>query len=417
MRTLPTDPLDLAILLHGHLQQMQIHARTVTGILPSDFDFHEVESALNSVQLLVSSSEAERKIEYALPNNFFLSLDELVSTRERRAKAPARFYLADSDYLYKDEDGKNVAILQVEHYLAATQFYELLGSSADYKAGMGSARTLVFLQNEKLEVTPDYAASDLKDLSKISNFKDEFVLSETHKDQKRIITRTVLIEMFKERSRVQFSEVLSRFSEFFDKIVGSYQLYVSEFSFQKVKAEIEKEKLEATTKLNKVFADIQNQLLAVPAALILVGGQMENTSKWSSKNIVIWLGCLVFAALMNLLVRNQRHTLNAVQQEIDQQWLQIKGKYHSVADRFESSYKQLNDRYRHQIWLIRIVSLLVAISLGVSTGMLLWFSSPVESIWIPVIWGSAAAVPLIGWDVFQFFMRRKKAHIAGSPKK
>ena len=172
---------------------------------------------------------------------------------------------------------------------------------------------------------------------------------------------------------------------------------------------LEKEKLDATTKLNKVFSDVQNQLLAIPAALILVGGQMEDAGgSWTSKNIVIWLGCLVFAILMNLLIRNQCHTLQAVKQEIDQQWLQIKGKYHSVADRFESSYGQLNHRYRHQIWLIRVISLLVSISLAVSTGMLLWFSTPKASVLRSISYGLMAAFLLAIWDIIQWWHMKKK---------
>src|SRR5690606_22892972 len=108
--------------------------------------------------------------------------------------------------------------------------------------------------------------------------------------------------------------------------------------FQKVKAEVEREKLEFTTRLNKIFSDIQNQLLAIPAAMILVGGQMKQVNAFSLSNILIWLGSLVFSILMLLLIRNQRNTLAAIKNEIDHQWELIGGSHQAVSGLFEKSY-------------------------------------------------------------------------------
>lgn len=401
---LPTNKLDLAVFLHKEMQQTTVDGRQVTGVVPNHLDFEEVRASLDHAELLTVADEARNRIEFGLPPTFFLSLVELISTGERRTTAPSRFYIADLDFLYTA-----AAIdtpLVIRNYLDAIQLYDLLGSAADYKAGIGSTKTLVFLQKEKLEIAAQYSAADLVSLPRIVDLKSQFVDSDTHKDQKRTILRTVLFDMFTSRTSVPIADLLSRFVEFMDKLGGSYQLYVSEFSFQKVKAEIEKEKLDATTKLNKVFADIQNQLLAVPAALILVGGQMEERNFWTGKNVVIWLGGLVFSVLMTLLIRNQRHTLLAVKQEIDQQWQQIKGKYSSVADRFEPSYKQLDERYHHQKWLLRVISFLVAVSLAVATGMLLWFSVPVTLIGPSISLGVLATIPLVLWDLYHWAKKK-----------
>lgn len=400
MMQLPTDALGLAIFLYKHLQSSEVCERQVIGVLPASLDFSAVETQLENDSMLVSSDASLRKVEFALPSNFFLSFDELISTAERRISSPSRFYLADTGCQYDGDTSTLPATAQ--HYIAATQLYSTLGNAADHTGGLGSTKTLIFLQKGKLEIVPEYTAADLRELSSANHFKSEFIESATHKEQKQTIVRTVLFELFPGRKRVPFSELLGQFDDFIEKLNASYQLYVSEFSFQRVKAEVEREKLEATTKLNKVFSDIQNQLLAVPAALVLVGGQMENTASWSSKNSIIWLGTLVFSVLMTLLVRNQRHTLLAVKQEIDQQWQQIKGKPHSVADRFESSYRQLDKRYHHQVWLLRIVSFLVAVSLAAATGMLLWFSVSQQLLVESLTWGVWFATPFLAWDVLRW---------------
>lgn len=395
MTTLPTTPLDLAIFLWKGMEHRNRHERRIVGNIPIGLIFNNVVSALDSADLLSASDETKQEIEFKLPSSFFMNLEELISTNERRISTPRRFYLADCDYLHDDQITDIPTTVQ--HYLSAIRFYSFLSDAADYKGGIGSTKTLIFLQKEKLEITPDYTISDLCELPKVDNFKTDFIETDTHKDQKLTIVRTVLLEMFKGRVRVPFSELLRQFGDFIERLNSSYQLYVAEFSFQKVKAEVDKEKLEATIKLNKVFSDIQNQLLAVPAALVLVGGQMTNTGNWTIKNLSIWLGFFIFSCLMSLLVRNQRHTLRAVKQEIDQQWQQIEGKHTTVADRFKESYEQLDKRYKHQERLIGIVSFLVSISLAASTTILLCYSVPQNVMLESLCWGLLLSSPIMVW--------------------
>lgn len=247
----------------------------------------------------------------------------------------------------------------------------MLEKASDHQGGIGNAKTLIFLNKEKIEIIPKYTGADLHEIPNLSEFEAEFITSETHQEQKRTILKTVLAELFSGCKVLPFSVLLACFEEFADKVRASYQLYVAEFSFQKVKAEVEKEKLDAMVKLNKVFSDVQGQLLAVPVALVLVGGQMEDKGTWTSKNLSIWLGSLIFYILMNLLICNQRHTLKAVKNEIDQQRQQIESKYQTIAPRFQRIYQEIDDRHTHQQRLIRVVDGLVIISFTITTLLLL----------------------------------------------
>ncbi len=372
MNTLPTDPLDLAILLFKHIQDYQIAGGQLSGRVGEDLDFEVLRSALDQTNLLISANVPARTLECHLPNGFFESLDDLLVAPARRITSPPRFYLADCNSLYSGD----AATLPSEgqHYLAAASLYGALAKVADHQGGVGDAKTMVFLNKEKIEITSQYAAADLHELAELSAFEAEFIASETHQEQKRTILKTVLLELFSGRKKLPFSDLLSHFDEFVDKVRTSYQLYVAEFSFQKIKAEVEKEKLDAMVKLNKVFSDVQSQLLAVPVALVLVGGQMENKGTWTSKNLLIWLGALIFSVLMDLLIRNQRHTLKAVKHEIDQQRTQIENKYQTIAPRFAEIYKEIEGRHTHQQWLIRVVDALVALSLAITTVLVLRFS-------------------------------------------
>ncbi len=372
MNPLPTDSLELTILLFKHMRDRQLSGGQLSGRLGQDVDFDVLRTALDQADLLISANVASRTLECHVNKVFFESLAELMAAPARRIQPLSRFYLADSDSLYNGDPSTLPALCQ--HYLLAAKLYSVLAKEADHQGGVGDTKTLVFLHKEKIEITPHYTAADLRELRGLDSFEAEFIASETHQEQKRIILKTVLLELFSGRKKLPFSELLGRFDEFVDRVHASYQLYVAEFSFQKVKGEVEKEKLDAMVKLNKVFSDVQGQLLAVPAALILVGGQMENKGAWTSKNLLIWIGALFFSVLMSLLIRNQRHTLKAVKHEIDQQRQQMESKYQAIASRFADIYAEIEDRHTHQQRLIWVVDALVAISLGIASVLLVWFS-------------------------------------------
>lgn len=372
MNPLPTDPLDLTILLFKHMQDRQVAGGQLSGRVSRGIDFDVLRTALDQASLLISANVSDRTLECHLAKGFFISLEDLLAAPARRIISPSRFYLADSDSLYSGAPAELPAAGQ--HYLAAAKLYGVLAKEADHQGGVGDAKTLVFLHKEKIEIVPQYTSADLHELPDLNAFEAEFIASETHQEQKRTILKTALLELFSGRKKLPFSELLNRFDEFVDKVRAGYQLYVAEFSFQKVKAEVEKEKLDAMVKLNKVFSDVQGQLLAVPVALVLVGGQMEDKGAWTSKNLLIWFGALIFSILMDLLIRNQRHTLKAVKHEIDQQRQQIENKYQAIAPRFADIYKEIEDRHTHQQWLIRVVDALVALSLGITSILVLRFS-------------------------------------------
>ncbi|MFQ2502598.1 hypothetical protein ACK320_01835 [Aeromonas caviae] len=404
--SLPLTPLDLAIHLQKHVRPENMHGRQVELRFPlSGLDFQETVEALSSSGLLIDESAKRGTIEYQLPPGLFINLEDLLISPSRRLSPPEQFYIVDGDCHYKNGEGDSLD--KIKNYFLATQLANALMSIADYQGGIGSARSIIFLGREKLEIFIDYTVSDLSFNIDLSEFTSTYLESEIHREQKKTIIKTVLFEMFSGRDNIPLSSLLNQFDDFIKKIHASYQLYVAEFSFEKVKEQIEKEKLEATMKLNKVFSDIQNQLLAVPAALILAGGQMVQDNDWNSKNVSLWLGVLILSIFMAMLIRNQRNTLQAVKKEIDQQWLQLEGKYHSVASRFKESYQQLDDRHRHQEWLIKIISFLVSASLFITTVLLLLFSIETQMVITSLLFGVGVGLLLA---IIQKFVYHIKQH-------
>jgi hypothetical protein len=397
--TLPSDPLDLVLALkHAHPVKPCAGSRRVQARIEDPVGLLEAEVALDAVGLLISHNAPTKILEWSLPAQYYRTLEEVLARPSNRSTVPDRFYVEEDDYLSSRESELPTLI---DRYVKACKLLKALINAADHSDWNGSRVSLVFLHTEKLVISDEYGIADLVDLPSSDEFIAEFLTSKEHASQKKIILRVVLAELFKGQNTISFASLLTKFGEFASRVGSSYLLYVSEFSFTKIKTDLEKDKLEFVSKLNKVFSDIQNQLLAIPAALILVGSQLGASGHWTLKNALIWMGAFVFAALMDLLVRNQKNTLMAIKQEIDAQWALIKGDHGAIAPQFVGIYEQLDRRYRWQCCLLASVSMLVAVALGASTGLLLWHTVTFSLFEQSVLVGLSAGMAV--WIVTAFY--------------
>lgn len=392
LKMLPTTKLELSIAIYKLLENRTFDQGRLKGNLAQEV-YQEASDGLNQHGLMERSSPEKREVVFVPPldqNSFFaFSVDDLLKSSQRRQSAPAKFYLADIDFLY--EGDYDNAPQTVRSYVDAVTLVGLFSALADHVVSKGTPK-LIFFHGEKFELLLDYNQIDLAGLKGISSFAKEFINTEAHIEQKRTIVKSILLEMKKESDVDKFSIglVMSRFDEFARRVSSSYQLYVSEFSFQKIKAEVEKSKFEALSKINKVFSDIQNQLLAVPVALIVVCGQMEASNGFSLKNFFILAGSLVFAIFMVFLILNQRNTLRTIFLEMTAEWDLIKGKHKAIKLKFDEPYRLLRKRYRYQTILLEAVGLVVLVSFAITVGMFFYYSEvgvvPVVSIaWLSIL--------------------------------
>lgn len=403
---LPTTKIELAVAVYKLLEDRTIEQGRLRGSLPEEV-FEEASTKLEQFGMLQSSSSVNREVFFMPPleqNAFFaFSLEDLLATSQRRQSVPAKFYLADVDYLF---DGDyDVAPQIVRSYVDAVTLIGLFSPPlADHVVPKGAAK-LIFFHGEKIELFLEYSREEMSCLSGVAEFAQEYMNTETHVEQKRTIVKSILLEMKKEVGGEKFHVglIMSRFEEFARRVSSSYQLYVSEFSFQKIKAEVEKSKFEALSKINKVFSDIQNQLLAIPVALVVVCGQMEVVNGFSLKNFFILVSSLIFAIFMLFLILNQRNTLSTIFLEMTAEWDLIKGKHNAVKLKFDAPYKLLRSRYRYQAILLEVVGLVVLVSFGVAIGMFFYYSEMEAVPWAAITWTSITIVSYVVFRAVSLF--------------
>lgn len=350
--------------------------KVTNAVVPSLDRLAEVDWLFDTPHKRVAYG-AEIEIELSIPRGqsafFASSWKDLLAHHDFKRQAPEAYYVAEDDF--SSEEKKPT--VSSRRYAAVLSLIKILREVADYSDESLAGLKFILLNKTKLELPVKYDAANLRDVPKVKDLEaDLFETSSKHKDQRKVIIKVVLDELLKDTPEEdRFAKLLSDFTLFAQRYKDSFDLYIGEFSFEKVLEEVKAHKLDYTIKLNKVFSDIQNQLLAIPAALILIGTKLAPKGFVEWQNSLTMLGCVIFVALMDLLIRNQHNTLRAILDEISKQNDVLVSKHAAVMPKFKISYEDLEKRHAHQKWLITIVDGLVAAMFLFCVLLFYWYSS------------------------------------------
>ena len=99
-------------------------------------------------------------------------------------------------------------------------------------------------------------------------------------------------------------------------------------------------------RLNKTFSDIQNQLLAIPAAILLVGANVKADN--FTANISTAVGISIFSWIMWKLIRNQSDSISAIHDEIRLRKDKVEEQSSEISEKLLPRFSKLSARVVHQ---------------------------------------------------------------------
>jgi hypothetical protein len=343
MHPYPTISHDWALWLFEKLEQLENADSHWQGLLPMDLDFDEVVGALP--ENLKGHCDADRRtIEFhPAAAGVFESMTELVDGARRR-NALKLFTVRDLSYTHSRSSSVPEVVAQ---YLGAVRLWQLFDRSADHGTDQGHSLFFIKTFESKIELRCDYSAADLCTLDGLDEFAKNYFESDHHRDQKRTIIRNALLEIFKGQMVVRLSDVLLKFNDFVGRVRSAYTLYTTDFSFEKLRSEIDKQNLEDMLRLNKTFSDIQNQLLAIPAAMLLVGANVKVDN--FAANVATAVGVSIFAWIMWKLIRNQVSSVTAINNEIHLRQGKVEEQPADISNRLLLRFSELSERVQHQL--------------------------------------------------------------------
>lgn len=289
------------------------------------------------------------------------NIDHLVRIDNAGIEEPKRYFLIEEKFAKGDEAIPDVVL----RYRKILLFVDLLKQCAAYVDKTTSE--LIFLHDGKFVIPVKYTWNqasivDLKTLDKLLAFFNE----DTHKEQKlSILTNTALNLVEISALGRRFSTLLTELQDLYNKFAEGYKIFIADFSYDKVRNEFEAFRVEYAGKIHKIFSDIQNQLLTIPVATVIVATTMKSVTTDSSRltNQAVLLGAWVFAILFILLCANQWKTLSGLNREILRQQKVMKEDYPTISPTFEDIFDWLSDRVRLQFRFLTGVAAVLVIGL------------------------------------------------------
>lgn len=358
MPSLPKTPHDWARWLFNNLERVhELGDGIHRGVLPATYDFSSVVDEFERIAPRVCgfTEPTTRSIEFLpIAGNVYQTVEQLVGTPVNQARVPELFTVRELAYTTPAEPVPE----RIQGYLQAVQLWSLMRELADHVVEVPPSLFFIESPTRKIDISLRFDAANLRLLPGLEEFSRDFVRTDLHREQKRDMVRAALIDIFGP-GRTVLGTLIDQFESFVQQVTGAYAIFAADFSYQKVRSEVEKQNLDDTLRLNKTLADIQNQLLALPAALILAAGSFDAGD--GVKNLSIVVGVLIFAILMVALVTNQKSSVNSISNEVKLRKTLVDKQPAEVALRFAGAFTDISTRVTKQRRTLNGVLVLIGI--------------------------------------------------------
>jgi hypothetical protein len=313
------------------------------------------------------------------------NLDTLLNYPTAHVKEPAHFYLLDSSYASPSSATPPDVVGRYRAVLAFVGMLRTCAAFLDTQEEM-----LVFVNDGKFEVPVKYTEADVRNV-KIASIDAlaKAIPDGMHAEQCASIMAEAVCELTAQLpSGKRFSFLLENADDLKERFDKGYKLFAAGFSYDKIKDEIEATQVEYAGKIHKAFSDIQNQLLGIPVATVVVATQMKESKAidgnfWIS--LAVLVGSFVFMLLMHFLLRNQRHTLEVVGIEIKRQKGKLEKEHAAIAENFVATFAALDKRYNAQRLVLYAVDGIVVVGFLLSTFFFYTLNQPVQQ-WVGSFW-------------------------------
>lgn len=287
-------------------------------------------------------------------------LDALLSWPSSRLAEPDAYYVIDGRY------GRSTQPIPAElvAYREVLQLIELFGEAAAFLDP--TRRQLMFLKDGRVPVPILYDAATVRSFPRADAAELRSLFSEDgHRDQKLAILAdavTALASAQPQGDRFRF--LLRNVATVLTQVRAGYRLFASEFSYEKIRSDIEDARLDYLGKIHKTFIDIQGQLLGLPVATVVVASQLKAASScgvelWT--DVAVLFGAWVFVVLLFVAVGNQLLTLDAIAEEVSRQKRKMEQDYAAVSEQFTDVFNGLERRVRWHRRGLRAVSMVVIV--------------------------------------------------------
>ena len=246
------------------------------------------------------------------------------------------------------------ASLHFKNYLKLSKVCELI-SQVSLPSTSENSRIIVYGRDIEIKFTLN--KNDLNNEFCIKSM-ERILCEDMHHEAKVALVREALVKLLKSKgSNQRFGYLISHFNAFSSELLLSYQGYVEQYTFDKVRKEYQEKQTEYIQKVNNTYSDIGVKVLAIPAGLWLAIFKIEEASIGSFgfiKNLITFFLCLLCMCYVIFHFASQFSLLKAIKTEYNSLFYRLAQEYEDEAIDINAAKQSINDSAEWAWWKLTL---------------------------------------------------------------
>ena len=279
---------------------------------------------------------------------------------------PERFYIKSINY-FSDETPPQEVKNVLDYKVLFNVLEELSDHTTPHEYILFYDHKLIIKKSIDILQEPD---TPVPCISVIESLSNEINRTE-HKEQRYSILKNILDKvLFHEVTEKRLIILIEKINEIYDSFLVSFDLYINEFSYSKLKSDFQHDVLNYFERLSTSVADIRSQVIIISTSAIALS-QLSNDS--IVKNILIVLSILTATIIYNIILLNQKESVQRIAKEIEDKEKLLKEKQQKFYENdCKGKIKDLQTQIDKQKNRIKLFQFLLWGNFAIGIGLLIF---------------------------------------------
>jgi hypothetical protein len=308
---------------------------------------------------LVIGDEVEVLIDLSKFPKYFENFSDFIDSNKYKLELDD-FYINELDYHHQVSEVNET----VNNFLHLQELIAFLLNLSTYEKITKGFLELFFHKPDKIcSIIIDYKIEDIKNL-KINNSIQELtqhVFEKSDQETRRKLFSNEMINLLSIDGFL-FNNVLKNWDSIDNSYRSSFQIYLSEFSFEKIKTSSQEYFHELTDRIYSTIHKFSAYILAIPVAYILILRFFDfDGENFVKDTFLLVIGLLYFIIIWFVLLNNLSKAFETIEKDIDKFLNRIKGEENltEITKSLSNQKKKLIPSQKRKIIIVRVVSILI----------------------------------------------------------
>lgn len=332
--------------------------------------FREAYYPISNNDVDFGSIQEGEKIELAIDLGAIPNYYENFSTFLQANKIKCEhstFYIQDLDYF----EGISEEPVEIKNYKLNIELIQLLKDISDYQKDIAGDLELFFYKSDQgCTVHVYYDASDFQHIDQVKALPDirEHLLNKADSHERKQIFVNELINCLTQEGG-SYKYLMKNWGSIVENYNKSFSLYLSGFSFEKVKTASIEHFHELTDRIFTTISKFSSYIFIVPVTYILLLRFLDFEGKSIVKDIfLLFLGVVFFVLIWFILFRNISDAIEAIEKDITNFKSKINddSNLKDVKEQLDEQYKNVLPKQKRKLKIVKGISILILIVLFVA---------------------------------------------------